>query len=66
MPTSLQNREEIKRNTDQDPDVDRLKAALKDTTGQLSAYFNQTKCNFDTRNNLWPGQDIQSGRKKVI
>lgn len=64
MTTSLRTREEIKRNTDQDPDVDRLKNALKETTAQMSPYFNQTKCNFDTRNNLWPGQDIESGRKK--
>lgn len=61
---SLAQREEIKRNSDQDPDIDRLKDALQETTSQLSPFYNQTQCNFDTRNNFWPGQDLESGRKK--
>jgi len=61
---SLSNREEIRRNTDEGPDMDRLKSALKETASDLSFFANQTNCNYDQRNQLWPGQDIESGRKK--
>ena len=29
----------------------------------MSPYFNQTGCNYDTRNEFWPNQNLRTGRK---
>lgn len=59
----LGNREELKRNTDEDPDIDLVKDAYKHTLTDLSSYFAQTSINFDERNSQWEGQNKRTGRK---
>jgi len=61
--SNLNNREEIKRNTDEDPDIERLSDAFKEINGDLGSYYNQIERNYNTRNCLWPNQDITTGRK---
>ena len=61
--SGLNNREEIKRNTDQDPDVNRLTDAFREINGDLGSYYNQVERNYNTRNCLWPNQNLRTGRK---
>ena len=60
---NLNNREEIKRNTDEDPDIDRLVDAYREVRADLGSYDTQVEINYNTRNCLWPGQNLRSGRK---
>jgi len=60
---NLNNREEIKRKTDEDPDVERLRDAFLEINGDLGSYYNQVEINYNTRNCLWPNQDLRTGRK---
>ncbi len=60
---NLNNREEIKRNTDEDPDIDRLKDAFREINSDLGSYYNQVEINYNTRNCIWPNQDLKTGRK---
>jgi len=59
----LGNREEIKRKTDEDPDINRIKDAHKQTLSDLSEYINQTNINHETRNEIWANQNVKTGRK---
>lgn len=61
--SSNSTREEIKRNTDEDPDVVRLQDAYRETNSDLGSYYTQTGLNYNTRNCIWPGQNLETGRK---
>jgi hypothetical protein len=64
--SDLATREEIKRNTDQDPDLTRLKDAYDDTINNNTSHTNQIGLNYDTRNNFWSNQNLETGRKSGL
>lgn len=61
--SNLAHREEIKRNTDADPEIERLKDAFSESKGDMASYETQVELNYNTRNCLWAGQNLRTGRK---
>ena len=60
---NLNNRDEIKRNTDEDPEIERLKDAFRESKADMGSYDTQVELNYNTRNCIWPGQNLRTGRK---